>query len=125
MYQVTVTGKFASAHNIREHGGKCERLHGHNWKVQAVVCRRELSPLGMVIDFRILREKLGEITAILDHYYINELPQFAEINPTSENLAAFIFAHLAEKLHPVDPELQVKRVSVEESEGSIATYEAE
>ena len=122
MYQLIVTGKFASAHNIREHGGKCERLHGHNWKVKAVISRETLGDIGMVIDFRILKNKLKEVTDLLDHHYINELDDFKEVNPTSENLAFYVYSKLAEKLLPIDAKIKVVQVSVEESEGSIAVY---
>lgn len=125
MYKVITTGKFASAHNIREHGGKCERLHGHNWKVTATVSREQLNRLGMVVDFRILREKLGQVTGILDHNYINELPEFKELNPTSENLARFIYDRLSAALQEHDTALQVRQIAVEESEGSTAVYENE
>ena len=120
MHRVTIETHFSSAHNLRGHKGKCEALHGHNWKVAISVCSEDLDELGMVIDFTELKDRANDLMARLDHTYLNEVPPFDEINPSSENLARFIFEEMARRLPPGGPE--VCKVKVWESDGSSATY---
>ena len=95
MYELTVLGEFEAAHFIDGYAGKCQRLHGHNWTVEARVCGRELDRLGMLIDFKLLKTELNRVLDELDHRYLNELDAFSTINPTAENLARYIFEQLA------------------------------
>jgi 6-pyruvoyltetrahydropterin/6-carboxytetrahydropterin synthase len=98
MYSVKVELKFSSAHNLRGYQGKCESLHGHNWKVEAHVESRTLNKTGMVMDFHLLKEALGDAVAGLDHRYLNEIPPFDKTNPTSENIARYIYGRLKKKV---------------------------
>ena len=120
MYEVCVRARFSAAHQIREYGGNCERLHGHNWLVEVAVRSDGLDELGMVIDFRDLKRALKEVLKKLDHRLLNEVEPFDRINPTSENIAEYIFERLCELL----PEHEVAWVRVWESEDSSATYSA-
>ncbi len=120
MYEVRIRADFSAAHNLREVGGKCESLHGHNFRVEVVVESESLDEGGMVIDFRLLRKKTRSVLEKLDHRYLNELTFFAGANPSSENLAAFIFRELSPDLDQGSRRLS--RVSVWESENSRATY---
>lgn len=124
MYTVEVRGKFESAHRLREYKGKCENLHGHNWKVSVRCQSPKLDDIGIVMDFRILKDHLKEVTEQLDHVYLNELEAFTGVNPTSENIAKYIFDVMAEKLACEKP-VTVSSVSVWETEGSCATYHCE
>ena len=117
MYHIKVEGSFSSAHNLRGYKGKCESLHGHNWKVQAAAVRRTLDKTGMVMDFKILKAALYAVLEELDHSYLNEHPVFKKINPTSENIARYIFDRLKKKV----PE--TSSVTVWENATSAATYE--
>lgn len=90
MYTLTVEGNFSSAHQLRGYRGKCENLHGHNWKVVLSVRGEELDGTGLLIDFTELKAMLRGITDELDHRNINDLPYFAECNPSSENIARYI-----------------------------------
>lgn len=120
MYEIKIKAEFAAAHNLREVGGKCESLHGHNFTVEVAVESESLDEGGMVMDFRLLKAKTQAILETLDHRYLNELPVFNGKNPSSENLAAYIFAELSPH---VDQGFQrVGWVSVWESETSQATY---
>jgi len=120
MYEVRIKTEFSAAHNLREVGGRCESLHGHNFTVEVAVEAATLDEAGMVVDFRLLKEKTRAILEGLDHCYLNQLPVFERINPSSENLAAFIFHELARSLNGLS--FQVSSVSVWESETSKAIF---
>lgn len=119
MYEITVKGNFSSAHNLREYRGKCEAIHGHNWKVEVSIICEDLNPEGMVMDFTIARNILDQILDELDHKYINDVKPFDEVNPTSENIAKFIFQEFVKK---IEGKLKVKRVTVWETDNSCASY---
>ena len=96
MYTLKVEGAFEAAHHINDYPGKCARLHGHNWVVEAVVKGRELDELGMLVDFKDIKQTLKETLERFDHRYLNELAPFKDgVNPTAENLARIIFEELA------------------------------
>ena len=96
MYTLKVEGAFEAAHRVVNYPGKCDRLHGHNWKVEALVKGTELDELGMLVDFKAIKGALKEALERFDHRFLNELEPFAsDINPTAENLARIIFAELA------------------------------
>lgn len=120
MYELSIKAEFSSAHNLRGYQGKCESLHGHNWQVEVVVSSDELNKIGIAVDFKNLKKIVNEITKSLDHKYLNKLPYFRKLNPTSENIAKFIFT----KAKPLfKNELAfLKSVSVWENEHSKATY---
>ena len=121
MYELEFEGHFASAHCLREYQGKCERLHGHNWRVKAVVQSERLNDIGMVMDFKDAKALLNEIVDEFDHDFLNELPRFKELNPTTENMARVICDELAARL----PEgVSVRSVTVWESGSNGATYRA-
>jgi len=120
-YRLTVKDGFAAAHRIVGHGGKCESMHGHNFKVQMVVSGSQLGEAGMLMDFGDLKKILREITGELDHIDLNEHPVFEGDSPSSENIAAFIFNRAQAKLDGGN--VQVDSVTVAESETASATYE--
>ena len=117
MYSIKVESHFSAAHNLREYKGKCEELHGHNWKVEAAVAAEKLDKTGMVMDFTYIKAELEKIMETLDHKYINNIPYFKEVNPTSENIAKYIHDNLKAALPGLIS------VTVWESERSSATYE--
>jgi len=95
MYRVRVVKSFAGAHNLRNYEGKCENLHGHNWKVEAYLKGAELDETEMLVDFKIFKKRLNEILDTLDHKYLNEQVEFfVKNNPTSENIARYIYENL-------------------------------
>ena len=96
MYTLKVEGAFEAAHNLNGYPGKCAQLHGHNWVVEAVVKGRKLDDLGMLVDFKDIKQTLKDILERVDHHYLNELAPFKDgVNPTAENLARIIFEELA------------------------------
>lgn len=125
MYSLRVKGGFAAAHHLEAYKGKCENTHGHNWKVELTVSRAQLHDDGMLLDFHDLKRVLGEVIAPLDHSYINKLEEFSGTNPTSENIARFIFDGVVERLQNIDPDTRVHSVAVKEAEGSVAVYSNE
>lgn len=119
MFRIGVTRRFSAAHHLRGYKGKCEELHGHNWKVVAEVSSETLDSLGMVMDFGDLKKILDRILEELDHSLINEHPHFKENNPSSEELARYIFERLDDSL---DGPLSLFSVKVWESHGSYAVF---
>jgi 6-pyruvoyltetrahydropterin/6-carboxytetrahydropterin synthase len=119
MYRLKVFDHFSSAHFLNGYQGKCEALHGHNWKVEAEVEGKVLDKIGMLIDFTILRELLKKIVRGLDHCLLNELDVFKKSNPSAEIIAQFICGEL-QKLLPEG--VIVSSIAVWESEGSQAVY---
>jgi len=116
MYTIKVTGEFNGAHNLRGYEGKCENLHGHNWKVMVEVSNNRLDKLGMVVDFKKVKEALKVVLEQLDHKYLNDLHYFKRRNPTSENMSKFIFDSLKRKIKGLES------VTVWETDTSSATY---
>ncbi|MDD5115660.1 MAG: 6-carboxytetrahydropterin synthase QueD [Candidatus Omnitrophica bacterium] len=116
MYSLKVDGGFSSAHNLRGYKGKCEDLHGHNWRVEICISSKKLDNIGMVLDFKYLKMKLNAFLEKLDHKYLNKLNYFKKVNPTSENIARYIY----DQLKPGIPLLS--SVTVWENSTSSATY---
>jgi 6-pyruvoyltetrahydropterin/6-carboxytetrahydropterin synthase len=120
-YTVSVTRGFSAAHALRGYKGRCERLHGHNWKVRLSVGGKKLDPLGMVVDFTELRALLDVLLSRLDHHFLNEVPPFDTVNPTAENIAAHLFRGMKAALKTKRIPAKITGVEVWESEGSSAT----
>ena len=120
MYILTVLSHFAAAHCLRHLHGKCEALHGHNWKVEVSVASKRLGRRGIVLDFGILKQKVEEVLKTLDHTYLNELPYFSKREPSSENIARFIYDEVRGALK--GESVTVRSVTAWESETACATY---
>lgn len=120
MYELKVVSRFAGAHNLRNFYGKCEDLHGHNWLVEVYVTADALDQADLVMDFGVIKKNLAEVLDLLDHKYLNEIDFFKENNPSSENIARFIYENLAPRINQGPARLS--KVSAWESENSCATY---
>ncbi|MBI3008451.1 MAG: 6-carboxytetrahydropterin synthase QueD [Candidatus Omnitrophica bacterium] len=120
MFELTVISDFSAAHKLRGYAGKCENLHGHNWKVSVVVESKDLNRLGIVMDFKDIKKELNKVLEKLDHKDLNKLVFFKKINPSSENIASFIYSRISSKLK--DKGVNVQKVSVWETDTSCATY---
>ncbi len=118
MYELCIRLDFSSAHRLRGYKGKCEELHGHNWKVDVHVSRDSLDKIGLVIDFKVLKKEVNNILKKLDHVYLNDLPYFKKMNPTSENIARFVFESLGKK----KLDCTITKVTVWESDTAKASY---
>ena len=118
MYQITVEGHFDAAHALRGYQGKCENLHGHRFRVIARVRTSRLNNIGLALDFRDLKSKLGEVLDRFDHSNLNEVTPFTDINPSSENIASTVYSELQKKL----PGFELFSIEVWESPDAAAEY---
>jgi 6-pyruvoyltetrahydropterin/6-carboxytetrahydropterin synthase len=122
MFEVMIERNFSSAHQLRGYKGKCENLHGHNYKIEIFARGRELDHIGLLVDFGDLKTAADDIVGYLDHRNINELPPFdAELNPSAENLARYILERVAARVG--DERVQVYKVRCYETPTSVATYQ--
>jgi 6-pyruvoyltetrahydropterin/6-carboxytetrahydropterin synthase len=119
-YQLKIVTDFASAHTLREYPGACSRMHGHNWKVEVEVLASALDKVGMGIDFKEIKKATKQVTAELDHRYINEIKPFDEINPTAENIAAYIYQGVSELIN--NERVRVVAVTLWETERACVRY---
>ncbi len=120
MYELMIEDSFAAAHQLCGYEGSCENLHGHNWRVQLAVRTKKLNKIGLGIDFKLLKQALETYLKTLDHTNLNQLPAFAQENPSSENIARWLYRQLSRDAGLQGVELV--RVTVWESENACASY---
>ncbi len=120
MYELMIESKFSAAHQLRGYQGACERLHGHNWRVTVAVTAERLNEQGLAVDFQELRKALWEVLDQLEHTFLNDIFPFTQINPSSENLAKWIYDNVTKKIN--DGDLEVSSVTVWESDTASASY---
>ncbi len=120
MYELKIISQFAAAHQLREYEGKCENLHGHNWKVEVFVTGNKLEKNGLLIDFKLIKNATEKVLSELDHEFLNDLDAFKTINPSSENIARHIFTTLSREVNTED--VKVSRVTTWESDSACASY---
>lgn len=126
VFEISKDFGFSAAHQIRFHGGKCERMHGHNWRIRVHVRASQLNKIGMVIDFADLQKLVAEVGGRFDHQNVNEIPPFDEVNTTAELLAHHFYVEMARKLEEREAgRVVVSHVEVWENEGSLAVYREE
>lgn len=126
MYKVKIISHFSAAHSLRNYKGKCEVLHGHNWKVEVLVLSDKLNFSGMVMDFSDLKKITSNVLEELDHHHLNELDYFSASggkghNPSSEEIAKYIFDKLKKEIAAKGCKLE--EVKVWETEASCAVYQ--
>ncbi len=120
MYEIDRIAEFSAAHYLRNYHGKCENLHGHNWKVKVFVAGETLGPGDMLIDFHEIDGAMKKVLALLDHHDLNNTPPFDRIEPTAENIAAFIYREVGSLINREN--VAVSKVQVWETDRSRATY---
>jgi 6-pyruvoyltetrahydropterin/6-carboxytetrahydropterin synthase len=121
MFEVSVEHTFAAGHALRNYRGKCENVHGHNYKVQVLVRGEKLDETGMLADFTVLKRLLRDISEPLDHIFLNDIEPFTHVNPTAENMAVYICEKMQEGLKLANP-VEVAEVKVWETDIQSATY---
>ena len=120
-FRLAVRAEFSAAHRLRNYKGKCEALHGHNFGVEILVEGETLDPeTGMLVDFGDLKADLGRVLSLLDHADLNAVEPFIRANPSSENLARFIFRELAPCIQ--ERGARLAQVTVSEKDAQCATY---
>ena len=120
MYELKIITQFAAAHHLRGFKGKCEQLHGHNWKVEVYVRASQPDETGLVKDFGEIKAITREVLQRLDHTYLNDQAYFQQENPSSENIARYLFRELSRLLD--DSQTRISKVTVWESDSACASY---
>lgn len=120
IFEIFVRSEFAAAHCLRGYPGDCARLHGHNWTVEVSLRCSELDRIGLGIDFREVKEAVREVMAELDHADLNDHPYFKELNPSSENIAVYLYRELGKRLD--SDRVKVSGIKVSESPGQGVIY---
>ena len=120
-YRLSIKDGFAAAHRLVGSGGKCESLHGHNFRVILEISGDQLDGTGMLMDFGDLKGILRAVLAELDHSDLNEHPAFSDTSPSSENIARFIWSKVNDTIE--SDTVTVVSVTVNESETASAKYE--
>ena len=125
MYELKVKYRFSSAHYLREYNGKCENLHGHNWKVELILRGEELDKIGILYDFTKLKKIFkGLLDNTMDHVLVNDVPYFQKHNPSAENLAKYLYTEYSKLLNNSEENKCVKvyKVVVYETDDASAAY---
>lgn len=122
MYEVSVDEQFAAAHNLRNYKGKCENLHGHNYKVRVTLAGPQLDDVGLLYDFVHLKQVIQTVIRALDHKYLNELKPFDVLNPSAENIAKHIYDETSKQMHQMPNGAGISSITVWESDLTAATY---
>jgi 6-pyruvoyltetrahydropterin/6-carboxytetrahydropterin synthase len=123
MFEVSVEHSFSAGHALRNYKGKCENVHGHNYKVQVTLAGIQLNAEGLLMDFVELRAAIKGLLEKLDHHFLNDIPPFDQLNPSAENLAKYI-------CDAIEPQarnhgLRVQGVTIWETDTTSATYRPE
>ena len=122
MYEVSVEETFAAAHNLRGYHGKCENLHGHNYRVRVTLAGAELDEAGLLYDFVHLKGAIQGVIRALDHRYLNEIPPFDARNPSAENIARYICDEVSSHLPEAPNGARIASITVWETDTAAATY---
>ncbi|HWB96289.1 MAG TPA: 6-carboxytetrahydropterin synthase QueD [Bryobacteraceae bacterium] len=121
MFEVTVEETFAAGHALRNYHGKCENVHGHNYKVQVTFEGAQLDSIGLLVDFVDVKQKMHAVVERLDHQFLNELAPFDQLNPSAENMAKYFYDELSKELKR-ENSVRVERVKIWETDTCSATY---
>ena len=122
MFQVTVDETFSSGHALRGYKGKCENVHGHNYKVRVTLEGPQLDSVGLLYDFTHLKRLIREIVGGVDHKFLNDMAPFDVINPSAENLAKYFYDETRRQMNAVPEGAQITSVTIWETDTTSATY---
>ena len=122
MYEIAVEESFAAGHALRGYQGKCENVHGHNYKVRVVLAGEKLDKTGLLYDFVELKKRIDEVIRALDHKFLNDLAPFTELNPSAENIAKYFYDELARRLAASANGARIRAVTIFETDATTATY---
>ncbi len=123
MFEVTVETDFSSGHYLRNYHGRCENPHGHNYRILVTLAGEVLQESGLLFDFKQLEQIIQPVVDSLDHQMINDIPPFADLNPSAENLARYFFEEISGRIaEAAEAGVRVKRCTIYETDRSAATY---
>jgi 6-pyruvoyltetrahydropterin/6-carboxytetrahydropterin synthase len=122
VYELKIITQMAAAHQLKEFSGKCENLHGHNWKIEICVTGRDLGSNGILMDFKLIKDAAHKVVQELDHTFLNQLKPFQDMNPSSENIARLVFKSLSQEID--NEQVKVSKVTAWESDSACASYMA-
>ena len=125
MFEVSVEETFSSGHALRGYKGKCENVHGHNYRVQVTLTGPQLDAIGLLVDFTELKRVLRGIIAVLDHQFLNDLDTFKIVNPSAENLAKHFYDETRRQLTSLPAGAAITEVTVWETDTASAQFRAE
>ena len=120
VFRLSYKSSFVAAMKLREVAGPCGKLHGHTYEVEATIKGNELNKDGMIYDYHILRDKINNIISKLDHIYLNELEYFRNVQPTSENIAKYIFTQLDEEI--LETSIAIESITIVEDRNVRISY---
>jgi len=124
MFEVSVEQVFAAGHALRNYKGKCENIHGHNWRVQVVIEGEQLDGTGLLVDFIDVKDLMGSVIARLDHQFLNEVAPFDVKNPSAENIAEYFYEQMSTGLEETPVPVRIREVKIWETDIQSATYRA-
>ena len=120
MFEVTIEQTFAAGHALRNYHGKCENVHGHNYRCQVTMEGEDLDDTGLLVDFVLLKKVVGAVIDRMDHQWLNDFPPFDVLNPSAENIAKFIYDEVIKGIQT--PRVRLGSVKLWETDTSFATY---
>ncbi len=121
MFEVTIEQTFAAGHALRNYHGKCENVHGHNYRCEVTVEGEQLDHVGLLVDFVLLKKVVQSVIDRMDHQWLNDFPPFDVLNPSAENIAKFIYDEVNKGI-PAGPSVRLGSVRLWETDTSYATY---
>jgi 6-pyruvoyltetrahydropterin/6-carboxytetrahydropterin synthase len=122
MFQVSVEETFSAGHALRGYKGKCENVHGHNYRVQVTLEGPQLDGIGLLVDFTQLKDVMRGVIRRLDHQFINELEPFTTVNPSAENMAKYFYDEVSGQLKGLPAGARVTDVVIWETDTAMAKY---
>ncbi len=123
MFQVSVEETFSAGHALRGYRGKCENVHGHNYRVQVTLEGPQLDGIGLLVDFTQLKDVMRGAIKRLDHQFLNDLEPFTTVNPSAENMAKYFYDEVSEQLKNLPAGARVADVVIWETDKAMAKYQ--
>ncbi len=122
MFEVSVDETFSAGHALRGYKGKCENVHGHNYKVRVTLAGRELDSVGLLYDFVHLKQVIQGVIRTLDHKFLNDFAPFDTLNPSAENIARHIYVEISGQMKAIENGAAISSITVWETDITSATY---
>ncbi len=122
MFEISVEQTFAAGHALRNYKGRCENVHGHNFRVQVKIQGDRLDDTGLLVDFIDVKGVMRGVIERLDHQFLNDVPPFDEKNPSAENIAEYFHGEMTRGLAAAPVPIRIREVTVWETDIQSATY---